>query len=435
MVKIFTLLLMMWLHILPGLLYGQAFKILCIGNSITQANGEHTSYRFPLWKKLVDADIAVEFVGSHNTNQWEAASPVISTVYKGKTFTNVNEGHWGWRVDQLLEGHEDERHKGKLSEWVQLYTVDYALVHMGTNDIFQEQDNSQTIEEVKQVIQTLRSRNPAITILLAQLIPANKPQSYKDAIVDYNSRIRALGNSLDSPLSKVVVVDMHSGFDENTLLYDDAHPNEQGEEVMAERWFTTIKSLIVPLPVTLTRFEAQQTHDKKVKLHWQTASEQNNLYFEVQRSFADSVHFKTIGKVNGAGTTNVAKTYTYLDHAAPVADLYYRLRQVDTDGTETYSKSIHLRQSTPVTALQLYPTVVHNEHLTLTMQQLQPNQPVSLTVYAANGTLAQTINTTTNAHGSITERIKLTGLQGNGLYILKAEINGLQVQRKFIVQQ
>jgi len=435
MVKSCTLLLFLWLFILPDLLYGQGHKILCIGNSITQADEEHTSYRFPLWKKLVDAGIEVEFVGSHNYNKWDEHSPVKDHVHKGKTFSNVNEGHWGWRVDQILEGHEDERHKGKLSEWVETYTVDFALVHLGTNDIFQEEDNAQTISEVEQVIQTLRAKNPTITILLAQLIPADKPQSYKDAIVDYNSKIKTLGNQLDSPLSNVVVVDMHTGFDENVLLYDDAHPNEQGEEVMAQRWFAALSALITPLPVTLTRFTVQQTPDKKAKLHWQTASEQNNLYFEVQRSLTDSVHFKAIGKVNGAGTTNIAQNYSFTDHMVPAANVYYRLRQVDTDGTETYSKAIHLKHHASDLALQLYPTVVRDAQLTLTLQQLKPNQSLLLTVYTANGTIAQTIKTTTDAHGSIHQTIKLTGLQGNGLYILKAETEGMQLQRKFIVRQ
>jgi len=90
-----------------------------------------------------------------------------------------------------------------------------------------------------------------------------------------------------------------------------------------------------PLPVELVRFTAQ-AQEKNVALHWITASEKNSDYFEVQRS-TNGATFNAIGKVQGEGTTSSISNYLFTDRA-PVAGLaYYRLRQVDFDGTASYS--------------------------------------------------------------------------------------------------
>ena len=76
-------------------------------------------------------------------------------------------------------------------------------------------------------------------------------------------------------------------------------------------------------------------------LNWATANEVNNYFFEVQRS-KNGVDFENIGRVNGSGTTNETKTYTYKD-ATPIAGLnIYRLRQIDFDGKFSTSNSVSL---------------------------------------------------------------------------------------------
>lgn len=90
-----------------------------------------------------------------------------------------------------------------------------------------------------------------------------------------------------------------------------------------------------PLPVELTRFAAAPS-TAGVALAWATASENNNDRFEVQRS-ATGEGFETIGTVKGQGTSSRVQDYAFVD-SRPLAGLaYYRLRQVDADGTGTYS--------------------------------------------------------------------------------------------------
>ncbi|GAB3328766.1 hypothetical protein GCM10027511_38710 [Hymenobacter humi] len=90
-----------------------------------------------------------------------------------------------------------------------------------------------------------------------------------------------------------------------------------------------------PLPVELTRFNAT-SQAQAVNLSWATASEKNNDRFEVQRS-ATGDAFQTIGTVKGQGNSSSLHDYTFVDSRPLAGQSYYRLRQVDADGTSTFS--------------------------------------------------------------------------------------------------
>lgn len=90
------------------------------------------------------------------------------------------------------------------------------------------------------------------------------------------------------------------------------------------------------LPVTLIYFEAAQK-EKEVKITWATATEEDNQGFVVERS-SDGVNFVSIGKVDGKGTTNMKQDYLFTDTNPLKGINYYRLKQVDIDGTVTYFK-------------------------------------------------------------------------------------------------
>ena len=97
------------------------------------------------------------------------------------------------------------------------------------------------------------------------------------------------------------------------------------------------------LPVSLTTFTALYG-DNKVRLNWQTASENKNLGFEIERS-SDGINFTKIDYVKGNGTTSVPQNYSHND-AKPIIQrqtIYYRLKQIDTDGGFEYSKIISVK--------------------------------------------------------------------------------------------
>ncbi len=99
------------------------------------------------------------------------------------------------------------------------------------------------------------------------------------------------------------------------------------------------------LPVELTSFLAKQVGDK-VELIWQTATEKNNLGFEVQRS-TDGKNFTKIAFVQGHGTTTKPSFYNYSDNAGSANVYFYRLKQIDLNGTYEYSKTVETNASLP----------------------------------------------------------------------------------------
>ncbi|MBL1212407.1 MAG: T9SS type A sorting domain-containing protein [Ignavibacteriae bacterium] len=100
------------------------------------------------------------------------------------------------------------------------------------------------------------------------------------------------------------------------------------------------------LPVELTSFSASVIKNS-VKLVWNTATEINNYGFEIQRS-ADKEVWSNVGFINGSGTTNAPKEYSYVDSKlSNSSSYYYRLKQVDNDGSYEYSKTIEVVLGTP----------------------------------------------------------------------------------------
>lgn len=111
-----------------------------------------------------------------------------------------------------------------------------------------------------------------------------------------------------------------------------------------------------PLPVALTAFTAVAQGPAAVRLAWATASEQNSARFEVERS-TEGTQFNPLGTVAAAGNSSAPRRYALLDAQLPsgAATLYYRLRQVDRDGTARYSPVRVVAPKGATTGLSLYP--------------------------------------------------------------------------------
>ncbi|MBO0357617.1 T9SS type A sorting domain-containing protein [Hymenobacter sp. BT186] len=143
-----------------------------------------------------------------------------------------------------------------------------------------------------------------------------------------------------------------------------------------------------PLPVELTRFEATRPAGQpRVLLSWATASEKNNAGFEVQRQDEGQTTFRRVGFVAGRGTSTAATEYTFQDLNDFRGLSYYRLRQLDHDGTESFSPVravAGLASGTPF-SLAAYPNpVAAQAPLTLEITGPLPKD-LQLTLYAADG--------------------------------------------------
>ncbi|MEM6697518.1 MAG: SdrD B-like domain-containing protein, partial [Bacteroidota bacterium] len=115
------------------------------------------------------------------------------------------------------------------------------------------------------------------------------------------------------------------------------------------------------LPVELLYFKAQADKDH-VELTWSTASELNNSHFELERS-EDGKTFKQIARIQGKGTTLEQTDYSYKDDKViPNTLYYYRLKQMDFDGSFEYSE-IRVVEINAITEWTLYPNPIGQDNL------------------------------------------------------------------------
>ena len=100
------------------------------------------------------------------------------------------------------------------------------------------------------------------------------------------------------------------------------------------------------VPVELKSFAATSSANDVI-LNWSTASELNNFGFEVQRSYAGG-EFVTAGFVAGYGTTSETKMYRFVDADLISGNYSYRLKQVDFNGSYSYSDELSVNVSNPL---------------------------------------------------------------------------------------
>lgn len=149
-----------------------------------------------------------------------------------------------------------------------------------------------------------------------------------------------------------------------------------------------IVNVLAPLPVELAEFYAYE-EACDVHIEWTTLSELNNDYFEVEKS-TNGKDFKVIARQNGAGSTNAAHFYAFIDDT-PAPQNYYRLKQVDFDGTVTYSsvaymRSICIEDDKNVGILNLYPNPAITSKVDVEFNAFAVEQTY-VTLYDAFGTM------------------------------------------------
>lgn len=142
------------------------------------------------------------------------------------------------------------------------------------------------------------------------------------------------------------------------------------------------------LPVNLSEFKAVKNGNSAV-LTWKTLSELNNKGFGVERS-ADGISFNQIQFVNGNGSTTAASQYSTTDNSPLNGTNYYRLRQVDNDGKQTYSATVSVNFSTSNTVgFSFYPNPVKTK-IVVTLQSISSTN-ASISLINADGKTVRTI--------------------------------------------
>jgi hypothetical protein len=141
-----------------------------------------------------------------------------------------------------------------------------------------------------------------------------------------------------------------------------------------------------PLPVELVRFNATVTPQSSVQLEWATASEYNNERFELDKSM-NGINFERTATIRSKGNSISMTTYNFEDVSPFVGTSYYRLRQVDFDGTEKIFPMVSVNVSG---RLEINSTIYPNPATDKCFVEFNQwvNQKVNIRVYNIGGKLA-----------------------------------------------
>ena len=220
-----------------------------------------------------------------------------------------------------------------------------------------------------------------------------------------------------------------------------------------------------PLPVELAGLQAQRTGENAVTVQWETLSETNNAGFDVQRRAVSATGFNvdvsrrgvstrgsttgasttgasttgaswtSIATMGGAGTTDTPQSYRFTDTDLPYAadSLSYRLRQIDADGSASFSKAVTIAR--PVEAAELMPTYPNPARSTATVRfAVLERQAVRITLYDLLGRRVQTV-VDTEVEGR-TEQVLDVSRLASGTYFLRmqTEAGPVDTQRITVVR-
>lgn len=174
-----------------------------------------------------------------------------------------------------------------------------------------------------------------------------------------------------------------------------------------------------PLPVKLLKFNAHLVKNN-VEINWSTGEEINNKGFEIERSTNGKI-FEKINFVKGAGNSNVVNNYGIIDESAfektNATTLYYRLKQVDFNGTSTFSNTVVLKKDAKTNeSIAVYPNPF-NDQITCTINANTQNK-ITLSLIDISG--KEVANSVVIVEqGVSTFDINELGKLTNGVYFLK----------------
>jgi hypothetical protein len=144
--------------------------------------------------------------------------------------------------------------------------------------------------------------------------------------------------------------------------------NTASVSLAANYYWSSINSTATPLPIHLLSFSGTGT-EEGIRLQWITSLEENFDYFILERS-ADGKKFISVQTVAAKGGYDVRTEYTYMDGSTRRGEYYYRLKNVDLDGTYSYSKIIHVDQQFNASAIAtIYPNPAIGRKFTVSLTE------------------------------------------------------------------
>ncbi len=197
----------------------------------------------------------------------------------------------------------------------------------------------------------------------------------------------------------------------------------------SELTLATTNDATNPLPVELIYFNGA-ADDDVVNLDWATATELNNEKFQILHSL-DGEQFDVVGEVAGQGTTNSLTEYRFVHLDATPGLNFYRLRQIDFDGTSDYSDVIQVENNSANITFNavIYPNPGRLENLRINLSSIDRHTPVEVSILDVSGKLYFQKILSNGANGQLLGAESLVP----GVYFVDVKQGNSFVRRKLVV--
>ena len=226
----------------------------------------------------------------------------------------------------------------------------------------------------------------------------------------YNSQVKMSGN-IGAGASLLLVADTSNNYASAFSSWANvADPNMNSVADDPGEGKPTPWSMGMILPIELSMFDVQPKN-AGASLKWSTLSEIDNRHFVIERSH-DAVRFDSIGMVSGSGTSTMKHDYTFFDNKLPKLTSYYRLRQVDMNGSVNYSEVRVIEGPPEDIKYSVYPNPA-TDHVIFESSGISAND-VNLEISSLYG---KNILSKSISGSTLREQISLPQLP-NGYYIL-----------------
>jgi hypothetical protein len=203
-------------------------RIMALGDSITGSPG---CWRALLWQHMQNTGYTdVDFVGT------------LPAQGCGFSYDGENEGHGGFQATGIANNNQ-------LPGWLSATQPDIVLMHLGTNDVWNNVATSAILGAYTKLLGQMRASNPAMKVLVAKIIPMNPSNCTACAqrVVDLNNAIPGWAQSNSTTASPVTVVDQWTGFSTSADTTDGVHPNSTtGIQKIESRWYPALTALLTP---------------------------------------------------------------------------------------------------------------------------------------------------------------------------------------------
>ena len=218
-----------------------ATRIMPLGDSITGSPG---CWRALLWNRLQDTGHTnIDFVGT------------LGPQGCGVAYDGDNEGHGGALVTNVAD-------QNQLPGWLAATRPDIVMMHFGTNDVWSNRPTATILAAYSKLVDQMRASNPAMKILVAQIIPM-APTTCAECgqrVVALNTRSPA-GRRRRPPRSRRSWWSTSGRASAPRAdTYDGVHPNASGDQKMADRWYPALAAVLTASapapPVTPTAHSA-----------------------------------------------------------------------------------------------------------------------------------------------------------------------------------